>query len=98
MKMYQLLIVLMLSALLNTPGFSGADLANMVNEAALLAAVSTMKKSSCTTWKKREIKSSWDRRDDLKSCLTMRLEYHEAGHALVAYLFPREWRFIKQPL
>jgi len=74
-----------------TPGFSGADLANVVNEAALLAA--------------RKDKSVVDMRDfdDAKDKVLMGVErrsmvisedekkntaYHEAGHTLVAKLIP----------
>jgi cell division protease FtsH len=74
-----------------TPGFSGADLANVVNEAALLAA--------------RKDKSSVEMQDfdDAKDKVLMGVErrsmviseeekkntaYHEAGHTLVAKLTP----------
>jgi len=74
-----------------TPGFSGADLANVVNEAALLAA--------------RKDKTTIDMRDieDAKDKVLMGVErrsmviseeektqtaYHEAGHTLVAKLLP----------
>ena len=74
-----------------TPGFSGADLANVVNEAALLAA--------------RKDKNSVDMQDfdDAKDKVLMGVErrsmviseeekkntaYHEAGHTLVAKLIP----------
>lgn len=74
-----------------TPGFSGADLANLVNEAALLAA--------------RKEKDKVDMRDfeDAKDKVIMGVErrsmiisdtekkntaFHEAGHAIVAKLLP----------
>jgi cell division protease FtsH len=74
-----------------TPGFSGADLSNVVNEAALLAA--------------RKEKNSVDMQDfdDAKDKVLMGVErrsmviseeekkntaYHEAGHTLVAKLIP----------
>jgi len=74
-----------------TPGFSGADLANVVNEAALLAA--------------RKDKSTIDMKDidDAKDKVLMGVErrsmvisdaekkntaYHEAGHTLVAKFIP----------
>ncbi|MCL2760690.1 MAG: ATP-dependent zinc metalloprotease FtsH [Desulfuromonadales bacterium] len=74
-----------------TPGFSGADLSNLVNEAALLAA--------------RRSKTTVDRNDfdDAKDKVLMGTErrsmvisdeekkstaYHEAGHTLVAKLLP----------
>jgi len=74
-----------------TPGMSGADLANIVNEAALLAA-------------RRNKKKVWMRDfSDAKDKVTLGLErrslvmtdaerkttaFHEAGHALVAWLLP----------
>jgi cell division protease FtsH len=74
-----------------TSGFVGADLANMVNEAALLAARKGQKavemadfneaveRTSAGLEKKSRIM-----RDDEK----LRVAYHEAGHALVAYSLP----------
>ncbi len=74
-----------------TPGFSGADLANLVNEAALLAA---RKDKKCVTM--REFEESVDRviaglekntriiPEDEKR----RTAYHECGHALVASSLP----------
>src|SRR6185312_6874776 len=74
-----------------TSGFVGADLANMVNESALLAArkghkVVTMadfneavERSSAGLEKKSRIM-----REDEK----LRVAYHEAGHALVSYSLP----------
>ncbi|MCC7475783.1 MAG: ATP-dependent zinc metalloprotease FtsH [Pirellulales bacterium] len=74
-----------------TSGFVGADLANMVNEAALLAARKGKKavgmedfneaveRSSAGLEKKSRIM-----RDDEK----LRVAYHEAGHALVSYSLP----------
>ncbi|MFH1315774.1 MAG: ATP-dependent zinc metalloprotease FtsH [Candidatus Uhrbacteria bacterium] len=74
-----------------TPGFSGADLANLLNEAAILAA--------------RSDKTKIDEKDVLVSIEKVMLgperkshvldqeeknitAYHEAGHALVAHLLP----------
>jgi len=74
-----------------TPGFSGADLANLVNEAALLAA------------RRGHTKVNRDDLDDAKDKVMMGAErksmiisdeekkntaYHEAGHTLVAKLLP----------
>jgi cell division protease FtsH len=74
-----------------TPGFSGADLANVVNEAALLAA------------RKDKNMVEMDDLDDAKDKVLMGVErrsmvisedekkntaYHEAGHTLVAKLIP----------
>ena len=74
-----------------TPGFSGADLANLVNEAAILAARRGKKEISLL-----ELEESIDRvmvGPERKSRLMSRKEkeitaYHEAGHALVARMLP----------
>ncbi len=75
----------------STPGFSGADLANLVNEAALLAA------------RKNRNKVTMEDFDEAKDKVLMGVErksmiiseeekrntaYHEAGHTLVAKLTP----------
>jgi cell division protease FtsH len=74
-----------------TPGFSGADLSNVVNEAALLAA------------RKEKSQVDMEDLDDAKDKVLMGVErrsmviseeekkntaYHEAGHTLVAKLIP----------
>jgi len=74
-----------------TPGFSGADLANLVNEAALLAARREMPKIAMS-----EFESSIDRviaGPERKSRLISGKEkemvaYHEIGHAVVCELLP----------
>ncbi len=74
-----------------TPGFSGADLANLVNEAALLAA-----RKSKTKVDKSDFESAKDKvlmGVERKSMIISEEEkkntaYHEAGHALVAKLTP----------
>ncbi|MFC2058857.1 ATP-dependent zinc metalloprotease FtsH [Chloroflexota bacterium] len=74
-----------------TPGFSGADLANLVNEGAILAARRNKKTISLT-----ELEESIDRvilGPERKSRVISQKEkeitaYHEAGHALVARLLP----------
>ena len=74
-----------------TPGFSGADLANLVNEAALLAA-----RVSKTTVDNDDFESAKDKvlmGVERKSMIISDEEkkntaYHEAGHALVAKLTP----------
>lgn len=74
-----------------TPGFSGADLANLVNEAAILAARRNKKKIGLD-----ELEESIDRviaGPERKSRLISDKEkeitaYHEAGHALVARMLP----------
>ncbi len=74
-----------------TPGFSGADLANMVNEAALLAA--RKNKTHVTMEDFEEAKDKVMMGAERKSLLISEEErrstaYHEAGHALVAKLIP----------
>ena len=74
-----------------TPGFSGADLANLVNEAALFAARANKKNVSMIELDKAKdkIMMGTERRsmvmDDNEKKLTA---YHEAGHALVGLLVP----------
>ncbi|ADY73677.1 ATP-dependent metalloprotease FtsH [Desulfurobacterium thermolithotrophum DSM 11699] len=75
----------------STPGFSGADLANIVNEAALIAA------------RKNHGKITMEDFEEAKDKVTMGIErksmvlseeekvttaYHEAGHTLIAKLLP----------
>ncbi len=74
-----------------TPGFSGADLANLVNEAALFAARSNKRLVSMVDLEKAKDKlimgaekRSMVMSDDEKQ-LT---DYHEAGHAIVGRLVP----------
>jgi len=74
-----------------TPGFSGADLANMVNEAALLAA---RRGRSAVTMQdfedaKDKVLMGVERRNLLISEQERRwIAYHESGHALVSRLIP----------
>ncbi|MBN1481841.1 ATP-dependent metallopeptidase FtsH/Yme1/Tma family protein [candidate division KSB1 bacterium] len=74
-----------------TPGFSGADLANMVNEAALLAARKNKKRVEMVDLE--EAKDKVVMGTERKSMLISEKEkestaYHEAGHVLVAKLTP----------
>ncbi len=74
-----------------TPGFSGADLANMVNEAALLAARKNKRKVDMQDLE--EAKDKVLMGAERKSMLISDEEkkstaFHEAGHALVAKLTP----------
>ena len=74
-----------------TPGFSGADLANLVNEAALLAARQEKKKVEMVDFEaaKDKVLMGKERRSMIISDEEKRLTaYHEAGHALVAKLLP----------
>jgi cell division protease FtsH len=74
-----------------TPGFSGADLANLINEAAILAARRGKK-----TIETNDLEESIDRviaGPERKSRRISQKEkeitaYHEAGHALVAHMLP----------
>jgi len=74
-----------------TPGFSGADLENLVNEAALLGAkrnkekidMSDMEDAKDKVYMGLERKSKVIKEEDRKTTA-----YHEGGHALVARLLP----------
>ena len=74
-----------------TPGFSGADLANLVNEGAILAARRGKKKITM-----HEMNEAVDRviaGPERKSRVISQKEreitaYHEAGHALVGFMLP----------
>ena len=74
-----------------TPGYSGAELANLVNEAALFAA--RRNKRVVTMDEFEEAKDKINMGTERRS-LTMTQEqlistaYHEAGHAIVGYLMP----------
>jgi cell division protease FtsH len=74
-----------------TPGMVGADLANLVNEAALLAARRNHKKVSTPDFEdaKDKVMMGAERRSLVISDEEKRsTSYHEAGHALVAWLQP----------
>ncbi len=74
-----------------TPGFTGADLANLLNESALLAA-----RRNISVIGQREIDDALDRviAGPEKSSTTLSekekqvIAYHEAGHALVGHVLP----------
>ncbi|MCX6007386.1 MAG: ATP-dependent zinc metalloprotease FtsH [Chloroflexi bacterium] len=74
-----------------TPGFSGADLANLINEAAILAARRNRKDIS-----QKELEDSIDRviagPEKKGRVITKRerelIAYHETGHALAAKMLP----------
>ena len=74
-----------------TPGFSGADLANLVNEAALLAARKAKRVVTMAEFEeaKDKVMMGAERRSmvmtDAERALTA---YHEAGHALVGIRVP----------
>ncbi|MDG4475546.1 ATP-dependent zinc metalloprotease FtsH [Thiovibrio frasassiensis] len=74
-----------------TPGFSGAELANMVNEAALMAARFEVGKISMALMEKAKDKVMMgaERTSMILTAKDKELTaYHEAGHALVARLLP----------
>jgi cell division protease FtsH len=75
-----------------TPGFSGADLANLVNEAALMAARVGRRFVTMTDFEnaKDKVMMGAERRsmvltDDQKE----KTAYHEAGHAIVGLALPK---------
>jgi len=75
----------------STPGFTGADLENLVNEAALLAARNDKSKVDMVDLElaKDKVMMGAERRSLIISDEEKRnTAYHEAGHALVATLLP----------
>jgi len=74
-----------------TPGFSGADLANLVNEAALLAARSNRRLVTGEEFEKArdKIMMGTERKNMVMSEKEkINTAYHEAGHAIVGRLVP----------
>ena len=74
-----------------TPGFSGADLANLVNEAALLAARANVRLVGMDQFElaKDKIMMGAERKSMVMSEDEKRnTAYHEAGHAIVGRLMP----------
>lgn len=74
-----------------TPGFSGADLANLVNEAALFAARENSKAVNMSHFEraKDKIMMGAERRSMVMSEKEKKLTaYHEAGHAIVGRSVP----------
>ena len=74
-----------------TPGFSGADLANLVNEAALFAAREGQKEVSMEQFEKAKdkIMMGAERRSMVMTEKEKKLTaYHESGHAIVGRLVP----------
>lgn len=75
-----------------TPGFSGADLANLVNEAALMAARRNARTVSMEDFEKARDKITMG--PERKSAIMPEEErkntaYHESGHALIGRLLPK---------
>jgi cell division protease FtsH len=74
-----------------TPGFTGADLANLINEAALLA---TRRRASTVTMEDfnnavERIVAGLEKRNRLLNPIERRtVAYHELGHAIVALALP----------
>jgi cell division protease FtsH len=74
-----------------TPGFSGADLANLVNEAALLAARSNRRVVGMDEFEeaKDKVMMGAERRSLVMSEKEkLNTAYHEAGHAIVGFCVP----------
>lgn len=75
----------------HTPGFSGADLANLVNEAALLAARRNKKKVTMSEMQEaiERVLAGPQRRSRVLSVKEREIAaYHEGGHALLGKLLP----------
>jgi cell division protease FtsH len=75
-----------------TPGFSGADLANLINEAALLAARTGRKVVTMVEFEaaKDKVMMGTERRSMVMTDEEKELTaYHEAGHALVGINLPK---------
>jgi cell division protease FtsH len=75
----------------HTPGFSGADLANLVNEAALLAARRNKKKITMAEMEEaiERVIAGPQRRSRILSAKEREIAaYHEGGHALLGKLLP----------
>jgi cell division protease FtsH len=74
-----------------TPGFTGADLANVINEAALLAARRAKRNITMSEMDEAidRVVAGPERRSRIISDREKQIiAYHEGGHALVAYLLP----------
>ena len=75
-----------------TPGFSGADLANLVNEAALFAARRSGRTVDMTDFEKAKdkiIMGAERRSIVMPEEERKNTAYHESGHAIVAHLLPK---------
>ena len=74
-----------------TPGFSGADLANLVNESAILAARRNKKKITMAEFEEAvdRVIAGPERKSRVISPREKEtIAYHEAGHALVSHILP----------
>ncbi len=77
----------------NTSGFSGADLENVLNEAALLAARRNLKEIGMTEIEDAMVKVTMgpEKRTRVRSEKEQKLvAYHEAGHAVVSRFLPTQ--------
>jgi len=76
----------------STPGFVGADIENLVNEAAILAARRNKKVTEMAEFQEaiERVIAGPERKSRLMSEEEKRITaYHEAGHALVAHVLPK---------
>ena len=76
-----------------TVGFTGADLANLLNEAALLAARKNKALIGMVDIEESLIKitvGTQKRKQKIKEGEKRKTAYHEAGHAILAYLLPTQ--------
>jgi len=73
-----------------TPGFSGADLANIVNEAALLAVRRNSDSVAMQDFDMaiERVVAGLQKKMPLQEEVRRKVAYHEGGHALVAQLLP----------
>ena len=74
-----------------TPGLVGADLANIVNEAALLAARENKDAVNMEHFEEaieRQLAGLKKKNRVIKEDEKKRVAYHESGHAIIAYLLP----------
>ncbi|TCT18573.1 membrane protease FtsH catalytic subunit [Bibersteinia trehalosi] len=74
-----------------TPGYSGAQLANLVNEAALFAARANQKVVTMNDFEKARDKINMGPERRSNTMTEREIEntaYHEAGHVIVGYLMP----------
>ena len=72
-----------------TPGFSGADLANLVNEAAIMAARFNKKRISMPEFEEAidRVTMGPERKSRIRSAHEIEMvAFHESGHAVVAYM------------
>lgn len=75
-----------------TPGFSGADIANVCNEAALHAARNSQEKVTTSNLEyavERLVGGTEKRSHALSPVERKVIAYHESGHALVGWLLPK---------